>query len=162
LRRWASLYARWLFHGLKFAERCLGELPRTAYMRSSRIAHLPHRPGPKCLLPGRSHNTSCGTYRILCTMVCVASRSVHKKHRRIGPGRRQEKSRAASEGGKRQARLNTEIVTRCNVLINLRICRKLAFSSRRAYALIPVWRRMGDPRVASPIARRPARHGLAA
>jgi len=35
------------------------------------------------------------------------------------PGGRQKKSRAALEGGYRQARLNNEIVTRCNALINL-------------------------------------------
>src|SRR5215203_6536435 len=41
-----------------------------------------------------------------------------------GPGGRQEKSRAALEGGYRQARLNDKIVTYCNTLINLCICCK--------------------------------------
>ena len=36
-----------------------------------------------------------------------------------GPGGRQEKSRAALEGGYRQARLNDKIVTHCNTLTNL-------------------------------------------
>jgi hypothetical protein len=54
------------------------------------------------------------------------------------------------EGGYRQARLN-EIVTLCNASINLWTCRKWTFSSQRICALIPPWRGMGDPLVASPI-----------
>jgi hypothetical protein len=42
---------------------------------------------------------------------------VHKKPHTIEG--RQKKSRAALEGGYKQARLNNEIVTRCNALINL-------------------------------------------
>src|SRR5918998_2410883 len=76
-----------------------------------------------------------------------------------GPERRHYKSRAALEGGYRQARLN-EILPLCNTLNNLCICCKWAFSSQRGCALIPAWRGMGDPRVASPIIykaqRRPA------
>src|SRR5829696_2964189 len=53
-------------------------------------------------------------------------------------------------GEYRLARLN-EIVTRCNALINLCICCKWAFSSQRVCALIPAWRAMVDPPVASPI-----------
>ena len=75
--------------------------------------------------------------------------SVHKKPHRTGG--RQEKSRAVPRRGMRSARLNNEIVTLCNALINPCICRKWAFSSQRACALIPPWRGMGDPRVASPI-----------
>jgi hypothetical protein len=43
--------------------------------------------------------------------------TVPKKTHRIG--RRQEKSRAAWEGGYRQTRLDNDIVTLCNALINL-------------------------------------------
>jgi len=56
------------------------------------------------------------------------------KRGRTGPVRRQEKSRATLEGGYKQARLNDEIVTLCNSLINLCICCKRAFPSQRACA----------------------------
>jgi hypothetical protein len=67
--------------------------------------------------PLRGQNTAESYYRTLMYItpqrVCLYIRD------RIGPRRRQEKSRAALEGGTRQARLNNKIVTRCNALINL-------------------------------------------
>jgi hypothetical protein len=82
------------------------------------------------------HNTPC----IVHNKVVAQGREAGK--RKAGPPWR---------GGYRQARLNNKIVTHCNTMINLCICRKGAFSSQRVCALIPPWRGMGDPQVASPI-----------
>jgi hypothetical protein len=66
---------------------------------------------------------SVGSIRLLC-MTHYEGLYLYIRTR-IGPGRRQEKSRAALEGGGyRQARLNDKIVTRCNALTNLCICCK--------------------------------------
>src|SRR5215211_6010515 len=72
---------------------------------------------------------------------------VHKKHYCTGPGRGQQKSRAALEG----EQASPDQQRNCNASNNLRICRKWTFSSQRVCALIPAWRGMGDPLVVSPI-----------
>ena len=82
-----------------------------------------------------------GNYRTLMYDTPRRRLSVHKKPHRTGG--RQEKSRAVPRRGMRGARLNNEIVTLCNALINPCICRKWAFSLQRVCALIPAWRGMG-------------------
>jgi hypothetical protein len=88
---------------------------------------------------------------VVCTTHHDTPCIVHNKV--VAQGREAGKRKAGPpwRGGYRQARLNNKIVTHCNSLINLCICRKWAFSSQRGCALIPAWRGMGDPQVASPI-----------
>jgi hypothetical protein len=80
------------------------------------VDELSHRPGPEGCRR-RGHITAERYYRTLTYITPQRALSVHRKPHTTGG--RQKKSRAALEGGYRQARLNNEIVTRCNALINL-------------------------------------------
>ena len=79
------------------------------------IAHLPHSP-VRSACPRRGHKSLVDIIGFLCTTLHEVALSVHKERHRAGGSR--EKSRAALEGGTRQARLDNEIVTLCAYAAN--------------------------------------------
>jgi hypothetical protein len=138
------------------APQLTSENPIHANFGELRDGEVQHSPTPIGL---RDIREGCPHRQVLCARCKDRGR---EELRASGRGGGKRKAGPPWRGGYRQARLNNNIVTRCNALINLCICRKWAFSSQRACALIPPWRGMGDPRVASPIVRRSGHPSLAA